>query len=117
MRWLPAAGPAPEIDSSKFSYEISLLLPESRRESVLGGLGLYNYRNDSLAFSDQWPTMLPSGFKTKGARPQDLVSLLRGLFSSGRQTELRQSPEPRNVFSYLENVSDRFRYLTRSQAS
>jgi len=38
--------------------------------------------------------MLPSGFKTKGqvARP---ALLLQGLFSSGRQTELRQSLEPR----------------------
>jgi len=35
--------------------------------------------------------------KGQAARP---CLLLRGLFSSGRQTELRQSPEPRNVFTW-----------------
>ena len=99
MRWLPAAGPAPEIDSSKFSYEISLLFPESRRESVLGGLVYTATGKTALRFPTSGLQCCRRGSRQKGqaARP---CLLLRGLFSSGRQTELRQSPEPRNVFTW-----------------
>src|ERR1700758_1614457 len=117
MRWLPAAGPAPEIDSLKFSYEISLLFPESTSGIGSGRPGVCTSTGKTaLRFPATGLQCCRRGSRQKGqaARP---CLLLRGLFSSGRQTELRQSPEPRNVFSYLENVTDKFRYLTRSQAS
>src|ERR1700741_1599319 len=40
--------------------------------------GLYIYRKDSLAFSRNWPTMLPSGLQTKGRRRKTL-SLAPGI--------------------------------------
>jgi len=62
-------------------------------EIVLGGLAAFNCRITCVF--PQLTYNAAVGVQDKRARPQDLVLLLRGLFSPGRQTELRQSPEPR----------------------
>src|SRR5215469_497172 len=75
----------------------SFSLPNHRRESVLGGPAASSYGKTCV--SPELAYNAAVGVQDKRARPQNLVLLLRGLLSSGRQTELRQSPEPRKPFS------------------
>src|ERR1700751_1550065 len=74
----------------------SFSLPNHRRESVLGGPAASSHRNPCV--SPKLAYNAAVGVQDKRARPQNLVLLLRGLSSSGRQTELRQSPEPRKLY-------------------